>query len=338
MNRPWHCPLAVIGHRERRRRPGGCFFGLEAAGFLGVGGLGVDDLEQPTAQDPQRAGVVVGGLTKQERLGLLPHRCVDLVRAGRRPRRRSRSACSTLIAAVGQRLIHRRMGRVESGRQPCRTMGGRSGGPRLVGQPVRRRRRPHRRADVDPLGVDEQPQLQLGDLRFQSRDIDQRGLGLGGGHRPHRRPNDRRHALTHRRHGGRHRVGRVEEVCRHGQIQAPATDTFPTPVDDRQRTLSVGERWLTGRAPQWSPGVRGSAWTASHLNRSAPSPSPRPCVAWAGGLGGSAVGGLHLNAPVCCPGPLRVGLRRTLRRNLAHCAIRSACPTGADRARYPFPR
>ena len=155
-------PLAVVGHRERRRRPGRGLFGLEAAGFLGLGGLGVDHLEQPAAQDPQRPGVVVGGLAEQERLRLRHHTGVEII--GQVVDRVDDHARLLDVDRTRQPTPHRRAGWASSSRarQPRSTVRGRSRGPGLVGQPVRRRRRPHRTADVDPVRVREQPQLELG--------------------------------------------------------------------------------------------------------------------------------------------------------------------------------
>ena len=72
------------------------------------------------------------------------------------------------------RLIHRHLRvreggvhlwvRLQGGREPGGPVHGRAGGAGLVGQPVRRRRGPHRRTDLDPFGLREQAQLQLRDL------------------------------------------------------------------------------------------------------------------------------------------------------------------------------
>ena len=68
--------VAVIGHRERRLRPGFGLLGREATGFLGLGGLGVEYLQQSTPQGSECLGVVVGSLGEQERLGRRDHRSV----------------------------------------------------------------------------------------------------------------------------------------------------------------------------------------------------------------------------------------------------------------------
>ena len=235
-------PLTVIGHRERRRCPGSFFFGLEPAGLLGLGGLGVDDLEQPTAQDPQRAGVVVGGLTEQERLGLLPDRVVDLVR---QPVDRVDDHAGLLDVdrRVRQRCIHCRVGVVEPRCEPGGTVGGRSRGPRLVGQPVRRRRRPHRLTDLDPLRVGQQPQLQLRCLRRQRRRLQQRGLGVSRRQPPHRRVGQVRQRRAQADDRGHHRVPRLVDLRCHDPHSTTAHRHPAGPVDRRQGPRIVDGKW-----------------------------------------------------------------------------------------------
>ena len=62
--------MAVVPDGEPGGRGRVAFLAFEEGGFVGVGGLGGDDLEDPAAEDPQRLGVVVGGQAEQLRLGL----------------------------------------------------------------------------------------------------------------------------------------------------------------------------------------------------------------------------------------------------------------------------
>ena len=55
--------------------------------------------------------------------------------------------------------------------EPGSPMHRRAGGARLVRQPVRRRRRTHRGADLHAFGLGEYPQLQLRHLHTESRVI-----------------------------------------------------------------------------------------------------------------------------------------------------------------------
>jgi hypothetical protein len=63
--------VAVVDHRE----PGGLrrvgLLALQQPGLMGVGLVGGEDVEEPAAQDPQRCGVVVGGLGDQVPFGPL---------------------------------------------------------------------------------------------------------------------------------------------------------------------------------------------------------------------------------------------------------------------------
>ncbi len=72
--------VAVVVHPEHRSRVGGLFFLLQQSCFVGVGGGGVDDFEDPLAQDPQRLGVVIGSLVEQPLLRLRCHPGLGLVR------------------------------------------------------------------------------------------------------------------------------------------------------------------------------------------------------------------------------------------------------------------
>ena len=75
---------------------------------------------------------------------------------------------------LGECLVDLGVGLLEPLRQPRRAMDRRPGGPGLVGQPVRRRGRPH----LDPTSTRSAwastRSLQLGDLRVQPSDLDQR--------------------------------------------------------------------------------------------------------------------------------------------------------------------
>ena len=69
-------------------QPGGglgvAFLASNRAGFVGVGGVGVDDLEDPAAEDLQRLGVMDFGQLEQVPLGLVDEVGVEVGRGGRR--------------------------------------------------------------------------------------------------------------------------------------------------------------------------------------------------------------------------------------------------------------
>ncbi len=62
--------VAVLVHPERRGCLGVAFLPFEHVGFVGLADLRGDDLEDPSAQDPQGFGVVVRGVPDQRGLGL----------------------------------------------------------------------------------------------------------------------------------------------------------------------------------------------------------------------------------------------------------------------------
>ena len=161
--------VAVIGHRERGRRPGGGFLVLEPTGFLGISLLGGGHLEQPASHDPQRLRVVVTRLAEQERLRLVAGLGVDQVGREGVDGVHDHVGLLDIDLRSGERLVDDRVRGLQPGRQPSRAMDGRPRRTRGVGQPVRRRRRPHPHPDLDPLRMRQQLQLQLRDLRGETR-------------------------------------------------------------------------------------------------------------------------------------------------------------------------
>ena len=145
--------VAVVGHRQRRRLVGLGFFLGEERGLVGVGGLGVDDLQQPLAEDPQCLGVVVCGLGEQERLRLRASAGVDLL--GQRV-----DGADDDRGLVGQQVTGGQGGADRlvllgvQGTGECGLAGRLGAGhPGLGGPPHRRRRRPGLVLDVAGLGL-----------------------------------------------------------------------------------------------------------------------------------------------------------------------------------------
>ena len=223
--------VPVVRHRERGRRPGGGFLVLEPTGLLGISLLGGGHLEQPASHDPQRLRIVVTRLAEQERLGLVAGLGVHQVGRQRVDGVHDHVGLLDIDLRGGERFVDDRVRGLQASSQPSRTMDRRPRRTRGVGQPVRRRRRPHSRPDLDPLRMRQQLQLQLRHLRGEPGDVDQRPLGLGRAHRPHRRLRDRRQLPAHHVDGRRHRVHRVVVLRCHGLTQPPTTDTDLGPVD-----------------------------------------------------------------------------------------------------------
>jgi hypothetical protein len=187
--------VAVVDHGERRRGPGVGLLGLEASGFLAVGGGGVDDLEHPAAQDPQRLGVVLARLGEQEGLGRRGH-------PGRDIRRQVVDRVDDDPRLVGAQLARRqgsadRLVAFERRRQSGEAVRLGAGRTRGVRPPVRRARGPGVQARLHALGVAQDPHQQLVELTAGLGQQHQRVARIGCGHRPQRCLRDRGQLLTH---------------------------------------------------------------------------------------------------------------------------------------------
>ena len=210
---PVRLPVAVVDHRQGAGPQRGGLLALEDLGFVGVGLLGGDDLPQPPPQPAECLGVVVPGLGQQVRLGLRAGLGAEVGGESvdppdHHPRlldadlpRRERVPCHGVLLEVVA--------------EPHRAVRGRPGGLRLVGQPVRRRRRTHVLTHVNGVRVRGDPGPQLADLRRQPGQLDQRGSGLGRVHGPHRRIGHRVGEVAHPRGRCRHPVSRCG-LCCHG--------------------------------------------------------------------------------------------------------------------------
>ncbi len=72
--------VAVVAQGQAGPGAGPALLGLELLALAFVGGLGVEDLEDPPAQDPQGLGVHQRGLGDQVRLGQVPPGRVEVLR------------------------------------------------------------------------------------------------------------------------------------------------------------------------------------------------------------------------------------------------------------------
>ncbi len=171
--------LAVVGHRERRGRTGVSFLGGEASGFLGIGGGGVEDLQQSPTQDPERTCVVVACLGEQERLRLGDRVGVD--------RSVGRSSTASTITRAWSTVTSAWARAVSTSGWASSAVASRAA-RWTAGRVVRVWWASQFAADVaptsvptGPFGLSEQPELQLRHLRRQIGHLDQRGAELVGG-------------------------------------------------------------------------------------------------------------------------------------------------------------
>ncbi len=213
-------------HAQLRRGSSGVLFLGQQLGFVGLGGVGVEDLPDSPAQDPQGLGVELARVADQ---GLL-HQGLGLGRA---------LVVRQLVDGVGDGVGLLQMQPTGSQRDPggltvIERLGlthsgvglgaGEGGG---VGQPVRRTGPTGLRGDVAAVGLTQHPPSKLRDLRFEPRQS-QGALGdFVVAHRPRRLLDDRTHRrleLGHSRHDG---VSPIEGagVFGHAPTQAPTTDT-----------------------------------------------------------------------------------------------------------------
>ena len=154
--------VAVVPHRQPGRRGRGAFLALEEFGFVGVGGVGVDDLEQAAAEDLQGLGVELAGLLDQVGLGVGDQVGVEVVgEVVDRPG--DHLGLLHMQVTSGEGRAGRLVG-VQCRREPDRPVSGRAGEGGVVGEPVRGRGGTGLAGHVDGLGVGEQPGLQLGQL------------------------------------------------------------------------------------------------------------------------------------------------------------------------------
>ncbi len=147
--------VSVLPHRE----PGGggrvAFLAFEELGFVGVGGVGVDDFQEPASEPFQRAGVEVLGLGEQVGLGVLDQRRVEVggeVVEGPEDDLGLLDVHPTLGEGVAGLVVG-----LQSGGQPDGAVGGGAGGLGVVGQPGRGRRGTGPAGDVERLGLGDQP-------------------------------------------------------------------------------------------------------------------------------------------------------------------------------------
>ena len=141
--------VAVVDDLEERLAGGVAFFGVELSGELGVGGVGVDDLQQPLAQDLQPGRVVGGGLGEEVLLRPLSIHCPD-------PRRQRVHGLHDHVGLVDPdparaQLHRRRLVPIQRCRELHRLAGLAVGGAGGVREPRRCRRRPGRLRDIDQL-------------------------------------------------------------------------------------------------------------------------------------------------------------------------------------------
>jgi hypothetical protein len=169
-----HLAVPVVPDGQPGGRGGVAFLAFEERGFVGVGGLGGGDLEGVSAQVLEGLGVVVGGLLEQVPLGLVDQVGVEV---GGEVGQGAEDGLGLLHVdpALGQRGPGV-LALLEPVGEPHRPMRRRSGGSRLVGVPVRGRGRAGGGGQVDPVGVRQEPGLELGQLGS-------RGLDLGEGGR-----------------------------------------------------------------------------------------------------------------------------------------------------------
>ncbi|MBB3044956.1 hypothetical protein FHU40_004809 [Nocardioides soli] len=204
-------PVPVVDHRDRAGPQRGRLLPLQDLGFVGVGLLGGDDLPQPPPEPAQCLRVVVPRLGEQMRLGLLPGLGAEVGGESVDPPDDDPRPLDVDLPGR-ERLPRRRVG-LEVVAEPHRAVRGRPRGLRLVGQPVRRRRRPHVLAHMHRVGVRGDPGLQFADLRRQPGQLDQCRAGLGGVHGPHRRIGHRVDEVAHPRGRRRHPVSRRGLCC-----------------------------------------------------------------------------------------------------------------------------
>ena len=218
--------FVVLEHRERRPAQRFGFFLLESLAVVLLGEVGGDHLEDPTAQDAQRLGVMVLGHGHEVDLGLLALLRVDreltgggeLVEAGHdRPCLRG----VDLALAHGRRehvVPIQRLSEAEVGAGFAADL------PGLDRDPVGSCPRAGVGRGAGALCFGEHPQLQCVELRL--------GLGEGGqgfalliwSHRPQRRPRNRAEPLAQPVGEVDHRVEAVDRLAAHDSIQAPTTD------------------------------------------------------------------------------------------------------------------
>ena len=227
--------LAVAGlpHREAGGLRGLALLLLEQFALVGVGGLGVDHLQHPTAEDLEGLGVVVLGQGDQV-LGA-PFPQVGLVGQGVDG---GADHCRLLgeHVACGHRLPQCLV-LLERGRQADALVGRGPGGVRGVGVPA------GDAGVVEGVGVGEDPGFQLGGPVHQMGQLDQGVVGLGQVQGPRRGVGhcSQRGLRAHDR--GRDRVSRCRIVglVGHGTTQAPATDS---PISESRSTTGVVDNQL----------------------------------------------------------------------------------------------
>ena len=114
--------VSVVPHHQPGGGCGVAFFLLQQLGFVGVGGVGGDEVEDPAAEDLEGFGVELGGLVEQVRFGLLD----ELPGRGRSGSSASACritwACSTWTAPRPARC---ESGRAARGRRRAAPPGGR---------------------------------------------------------------------------------------------------------------------------------------------------------------------------------------------------------------------
>ncbi len=141
---------------------GVAFLAFEQGGFVGVGGVGVDDFEDPAAEDLERLGVEVSGLFEEVAFGLLDHLRVEV---GGQVGQGVEDGFGLLdVHAAGGQGGAGQVVALEPLGEPHGAVGldpGGAGGGRV---PVGGRGRGGVAGQVDPVGVLEEAGLELGDL------------------------------------------------------------------------------------------------------------------------------------------------------------------------------
>ena len=223
VNRPWSLPWPSSHMVSRVAAAAAALLLVEEFGFVGVGGVGVDDLEQPAAEDLQGLGVEVAGLLDQVALGLGDQVGVEAVGEVV-----DRPGDDLGLLDVHPALSERGAGRLVGleGRRRAASSGARPGRVMVaVGEPVRggggtglRRRRRSVSAWASSRA------FSSASCAFGGQHLAEGGGGLGGVHRPQRDVRDRGQVGAHASDRTGHPV-RVVGDRGHGSIQAPATDS-----------------------------------------------------------------------------------------------------------------